>query len=66
MLRFDYLSDVVPMLLGLTVFLSILRLTGALSCSWWIIMLPLWLPVLLIILLVAALICHHVYVSHRQ
>ena len=44
-----YLIAGIPFYILLT-----LKLTGVLSCSWWWITLPVWLPLLLFLLVVAA------------
>lgn len=58
-MRRDILTDTGLMLFAIFALLVILRLSGIIACSWWIITLPLWLPIAFLILLGIALIIHN-------
>jgi len=46
--------------------LAVLKLTGVLPWSWWIITAPLWIPFIVAIIVVFIYICIEIYYSKRD
>lgn len=55
----DIITDTGLLLFAIFALLVILRLSGIIACSWWIVTMPLWLPIVFIILLGIALIVYN-------